>query len=158
MKQTLEELMEHCVQYFEQQSFSVGRIERYNYVWKKKLLPYMINQSIPYYNVSVGQSFLDSKFAGETITPYERDLVRCIHVLDEFQEKGIISKRYYKPVKLELSGSIGTAMEKFLSHLELLRRSKITISGHRMCLYALLTYLESKRVQTIGNFAFMAPT
>jgi len=151
MKQTLEELMEHCVQYFEQQSFSVRRIDRYKYVWKKKLKPYMIKQSVPYYNSSVGREFIDSNITAETFTAYERDIVRCIHALDEFQENRIISKRYYKPIKVELSGAVGIAMQKFLSHLQSLRRSKSTINVHRMYLYRLLTYLKSKQVHAIED-------
>lgn len=151
MKQTLEELMENCVQYFGLQSFSVRRIERYQYVWQKKLKPYMIKQSILYYNAIVGQRFIDSNITAETFTAYERDIMRCIHALDEFQEKGVISKRYYKSIKLEFSGSIGIAMQKFLSHLQLLRRSKSTVSLHRMYLYRLLTYLESKQVHAIED-------
>lgn len=35
--QMLQVLMERCVQYFEQHSFSVPRIDRYKYLWKKKI-------------------------------------------------------------------------------------------------------------------------
>ena len=40
-------------------------------------------------------------------------------------------------------------MEKFLLHLESLRRSKTTISGHRLYLCRFLSYLESKQVLSI---------
>jgi site-specific recombinase XerD len=109
----------------------------------------MAKRSILFYDASVGEEYIGSKITGGIITPYERDIIRSIYVLSEFQEKGTISKRHGKPFKRELSGSIGLVMERFLLHLESLRRSKTTISGHRLYLYRLLTYLESKQVQSI---------
>lgn len=150
MKQTLEELMEGCVQYFEQHSFSVPRIDRYKYLWRKKLMPFMADQSILNFDASAGEKYIRS-MAGGIITPYERDIIRSIHVLSEFQEKGTISKRHCKPFKRELSGPVGLVMEKFLLHLESLRRCKTTINDHRLYLYRLLTYLESKQVQIIED-------
>ncbi|MEO6548194.1 MAG: site-specific integrase [Ferruginibacter sp.] len=150
MKQTLKELMEQCVQFFEQQSFSVRRINRYQSVWER-LKEYMIKRPVLFYNASVGQEFIDSYITEETAAPYERDILRCIHVLDEFQEKGIISKRYYKSVKLELSGPVGNEMARFISHLQSLRRSKSTISVHRMYLYRFLTYLTSQQIYCIQD-------
>lgn len=149
MKQTFEELMEHCVQYFEQHSFSTPRIDRYKYLWKKKLMPYMAKHSILYYDASVGERFINAKIAGSIITPYERDIIRSVYVLNEFQEKGAISKRRCNPLKRKLSGTVGQVMEDFLLHLESLRRGKSTISGHRLYLYGLLTYLESRQVQSL---------
>lgn len=110
----------------------------------------MAKQSILDYDASVGEEFIGS-MAGGIITPYERDIIRSIHVLSEFQEKGSICKRHCKPLKRELSGPVGLVMERFLLHLESLRRSKITISDHRLYLYRLLTYLESKQVQSIED-------
>ena len=149
MKQKLEKLMERCIQYFEQHSFSAPRIDRYKYLWKQKLMPFMVKRSLLYYDPSVGEEFIRSKMFRGIITPYERDIIRSIYVLSEFQEKGTVSKRRKKGPKQELSGPIGNAMEGFLLHLESLRRSQTTVGGHRIYLYRLLTYLESKQVQRI---------
>lgn len=148
MKQKLEELMESCVQYFEQNSFSVPRIDRYKYLWEKKLMPFIAKHSILDFDSSMVDEYMGSIVRG-IITPYERDIIRSIRVLSEFQEKGTISKRHCKPFKRELSGSVGLIMERFLQHLESLRRSKHTIEEHRVYLHRLLTYLESKQVQII---------
>ena len=61
MKQTLEELMERCVQYFERQSYSVPRIACYKSLWRSKLMPYMAKQLISHYDASVGEG---QKFIG----------------------------------------------------------------------------------------------
>jgi hypothetical protein len=147
--QTLDELMANCVQYFEQQSYSPLRIDRYKVLWKTKLIPFMVQKSILNFEPSVGEEYIRSNIAGCVISPYERDIIRSINVLIEFQEKGTISKRHCKPIKRELSGQIGQLMDKFLLHLKSLRRCEITISDHRLYLYRFLSYLDSKQVSTI---------
>ena len=116
--QAVEDLMDSCVQYFEQQSYSPLRIDRYKFLWKNKLIPFMIQKSILNYDPSVGAEYVRSKIAGSIVTPYERDIIRSLHVLNEFQEKGTISKTNRKHIKRELSGQIGRLMDKFLLHLE----------------------------------------
>ena len=146
---TIEELTDQCIQYFELHRFSAARIKTYRFIWLNKLKPYMVKQSILYYDVSVGENFLRSVVVGDIISRYEDDIIRSIRFLNEFQEKGTVSNYHYKPVNRELSGPIGLAMEKFLLHLGSLRRTKKTISEYRLSLYRLLTYLESKQVQSI---------
>jgi site-specific recombinase XerD len=146
---TIEELTDQCIQYFELHRFSAARIKTYRFIWLNKLKPYMVKQSILYYDVSVGENFLRSVVVGDIISRYEDDIIRSIRFLNEFQEKGTVSNYHYKPVNRELSGPIGFAMEKFLLHLGSLRRTKKTISEYRLSLYRLLTYLESKQVQSI---------
>jgi site-specific recombinase XerD len=147
--QKVEELMLSCVQYFEQQSYSPLRIDRYKLLWKCKLLPFMVQKSFLYYDPSVGEDYIRSNIAGSIVTPYERDIIRSVNVLSEFQEKGTISKTRCKPLKRELYGQIGLLMDKFLLHLESLRRNRITVSGHRLYLSRFLFYLESKLVHAI---------
>lgn len=146
---TFEELINQCIQYFEVHCFSVARINMYKFLWLKKLMPYMIKESIPYYDASVGEEFLRSIVTGNIISRYQDDIIRSVNFLNEFQEKGTISKYHYKPLERELSGPIGLAMEKFLLHLGSLRRTKKTISEYRLSLYRLFIYLESKQVQRI---------
>jgi hypothetical protein len=145
--------MGSCVQYFEQQSYSPFRIDRYKFLWKSKLIPFMVQKSFLYYDPSVGEEYIRSNIAGSIVTPYERDIIRSINVLSEFQEKGTISTRHCKPLKRELSGQIGQLMDKFLSHLEALRRNRITISDHRLYLSRFLSiwtvnrYLQLKMLR-----------
>ena len=147
--QTVEELMGSCVKYFEQQSYSPLRIDRYMYLWKHKLIPFMVQKSIPYYDPSVGEEYIRSNIAGRIITPYERDIIRSINVLSEFQENGNISTSHCKHLRPELLGQVGLLIDKFLSHLESLRRSRITISDHRLYLSRFLFFLDGKQVTSI---------
>src|SRR4051794_19846125 len=120
--ESFEELIKQCIQYFELHGYSVARVNTYKFLWLKKLGPYMVKQSIPYYDASVGEKFLRSIVTGDIISRYENDIIRSIIFLNEFQEKGTISKYHYKPLERELSGPVGLAMEKFLLHLGSLRR------------------------------------
>lgn len=147
--ETFEELIKQCIQYFELHGYSAARVNTYKFLWLKKLMPYMVKQSIPYYDASVGEKFLRSVVTGDIISRYEDDIIRSVNFLNEFQEKGTISKYHYKPLERELSGSLGLAMEKFLLHLGSLRRTKKTISEYRLSLYRLFIYLESKQIQSL---------
>ena len=147
--ETFEELIKQCIQHFELHGFSVARVNMYKFLWLKKLVPYMVKQSIPYYDASVGEKFLRSIMTGDIISRYEDDIIRSIVFLNEFQEKGSIGSYHYKPIKRALSGPIGLAMEKFLLHLGSLRRTKKTISEYRLSLYRLFIYLESKQIQSL---------
>lgn len=109
----------------------------------------MAEKSIRHYDTSVGEEYIRTHIAGSMVTPSQRDFIRSIYVLNEFQEKGTISKRRCHPVERKLSGQIGLLMEQFLLHLESLRRSKITIRDHRLYLHRLLTFIQSKHVLNV---------
>jgi site-specific recombinase XerD len=150
-KENVKELMANCIKYFESYSFTQPRIDRYKSMWKNWIIPFMVEKSIHHYDASVEEYFIRSRMAGGIITPAQRDIIRSIHVLTEFQEKGKISKCRSHPVERKLSGPIGTLMNQFLLHLETLRRSKITISDHRLYLFRFLIFLESKEVLNIED-------
>lgn len=148
-KQTVNDLMQRCIIFFEQHSFSQPRIDRYKSMWKDGIVPFMVERSIQYYDPSVGEDYIRTHIAGSIVTPYQRDFIRSVYVLSEFQEKGSVSKRRCHPDKRRLPGSIGLLMEQFLLHMESLRRSKITVRDHRLYLYRFLIFLESKHVHNV---------
>jgi site-specific recombinase XerD len=150
-KQTIEDLMHCCILYFEQQSYSQPRIDRYKSMWKSGIVRFMAEKSIHYYDTSLGEEYIRTHIAGRIVTPYQRDYIRSIYVLNEFQEKGTVSKRRYQPVERKLSGQIGLLMEQFLLHLKSLRRSQITIRDHRLYLHRFLIFLESKQILNVED-------
>lgn len=148
-KQTIKDLMLNCILYFEQQSFSSPRIDRYKCMWESGIVPFMVEKSLRYYDGSVGEDYIRTHIAGSIVTPYQRDFIRSIYVLSEFQEKGTVSKKRFHPAERKLSGRVGLLMEQFLLHLEILRRSKITISDHRLYLHRFLVFIESKQISNV---------
>ena len=145
----VEELIENCIRYFEQQSFSQPRIDRYKSMWKCGIVPFMAENSIRYYTSSVGEDFIRSHITKSIITPSQREMIRSVHVLSELQLKGTICKKSCNPVERKLSGRIGLLMEQFLLHLESLRRNKSTIYDHRLYLHRFLIFLESMKVLNV---------
>ena len=109
----------------------------------------MVQKSILYYDPTVGEEYIRSNIAGSIVSPYQRDIIRSINVLSEFQQKGTISKRHCNPVKHELYGQIGQLMDRFLLHLKSLWRCETTISDHRLYLSRFLTYLNSRGISAI---------
>ena len=109
----------------------------------------MAEKSIRHYDTSVGEEYIRTHIAGSTVTPYQRDYIRSIYVLNEFQEKGIVSKRRCHPVERKLTGQVGLLMEQFLLHLETLRRSKKSINDHRLYLHRFLTFIGSKNILNV---------
>lgn len=148
-KQTIEELIHSCIMYFVQQSYSQPRIDSYKYKWKSGIVRYMAKKSIRYYDASVGEEYIRTHIASSIVTPYQRDYIRSIYVLSEFQEKGMVSKKRYHPVQRLLKGHIGILMEQFLLHLKTLRRSDITINDHRLYLHRFLVFLDSKHILSV---------
>lgn len=149
--QTISDLMGSCVQYFERQSFSQPRIDRYKSMWKTGIVRFMADRSIQCYDSSVGEEYINSHISGSIVTPGQRDFIRNVYVLDEFQEKGTVNKRRYHPSDRKLPGEIGLLMERFLFHLESLRRRRKTINDHRLYLYRFLIFIESKQIFTVGE-------
>lgn len=147
--QTISDLMGNCVQYFERQSFSQPRIDRYRSMWKTGIVRFMAERSIQYYDSSVGEEYINTHIAGNIVTPGQRDFIRSVYVLDEFKEKGTVNKRLYHPADRKLSGKTGILMERFLLHLESLRRSRKTINDHRLYLYRFLIFIESQHISTV---------
>ena len=109
----------------------------------------MSEKSIRHYDASVGEEYIRTHIAGSMVTPSQRDIIRSIYVLSEFQQKGTVSKRRCHPAERKLSGRIGLLMEQFLLHLASLRRSKITIRDHRLYLHRFLAFMESMQILNV---------
>lgn len=148
-KQTIEDLMHSCILYFERQSFSQPRIDRYKSMWKSGIVPFMAEKSIRHYDAPAGEEYILTHIVGSMVTPSQRDIIRSIYVLSEFQKKRTVSKRPCQPAERKLSSRIGLLMEQFLLHLESLRRSKITIRDHRLYLHRFLAFMESKQILNV---------
>jgi len=152
-KQSVEELMKSCVRYFEQNSYSLPRIFQYKCMWKKHLIPFMVDKSIQHFNASVRDEFIKSQIPAGIITPYERDIIRSVNVLIEFQETGAITLSHCKSLDRKLQGPVGLLMEKFILHQENLRHCKLTIKGYRLFLERFLTYLNCKQISNVNEIS-----
>jgi site-specific recombinase XerD len=143
--QTINELIEDCILYFEQNCYTKLRIERYKSMWSNGICRYLEAGGSTKYNRSVGEEFIHASIS-ENVTPAERDLIRSVSVLTEMQETGKISKRTVHPIIRELSGPIGEAIERLLLRLKELRRNQTTINDHLLYLHRFEQHLENHEV------------
>lgn len=139
--QTIDELLEDCTRYFEQNGYTRLRIERYKSMWRNGVCHYMQASGITYYNRCVGEKFIHTRISSN-VTPAERDLIRSVSVLTEMQETGKVSKRTVHPVTRELKSPVGEAIESLLLHLKELRRNQTTINEHLLYLHRFQQYLD----------------
>lgn len=143
--QTINELIEDCIIYFEQNCYTKLRIERYKSMWSNGICRYLETGGRTKYNRSIGEEFIHASIS-ESVTPAERDLVRSVSVLTEMQETGKVSKKTVHPITRALSGPIGEAIERLLFHLKELRRNQTTISEHLLYLHRFEQHLETHEV------------
>jgi len=143
--QTINELIDGCIHYFEQNCYTMHRIERYKSMWKNGICRYMETQGNKHYNRSIGEAFINTSISAN-VTPKERDFIRSVNVLTEMQETGKVSKKTVHPIMRELNGPIGEAIKSFLLRLKELRRNPTTIKGHLLYLHRFKQYLEYNKV------------
>lgn len=143
--QTINELIEDCIIYFEQNCYTKHRIERYKSMWNNGICRYLKTGGRTKYNRSIGEEFIHASVS-ESVTPAERDLIRSVSVLTEIQEMGKVSKRTVHSITRKLSGPIGEAIEHLLLRLKELRRNQTTISDHLLYLHRFEQHLENHEV------------
>jgi Site-specific recombinase XerD len=149
----IRQLIEQCLDYFKTNCYTVNRIYRYKSLWKTGIVRYMKAKNIEYYTLAIGSDFVETCHYDGTIRPQERDKIRSIQVLDDMLTRGHIRKRCITPVFHPLEGEIGHQMEKLVTHMSNLRRSKTTISDYRLYLSEFLYYLTSAEVNHVNEIA-----
>jgi site-specific recombinase XerD len=110
-------------------------------------------KNIEYYTPAIGADYVETCHYEGTIRPQEREKIRSIQVLDDMLTRGHIRKRCFTPVFHPLDGEIGHQMEKLVTHMSNLRRSKTTISDYRLYLSEFLYYLTSAEVNHMNEIA-----
>jgi len=150
--QTITELIEACIGYFEQNCYTKQRIERYKSMWRNGICRYMSNKGIGNYNCSIGEEFIRDNISPR-VTPGERDLIRSVTVLNEMQATGKVSKKTVHPITRKLTGEIGEAAERFLHRLKELRRNATTINDHLLYLHRFIQYLNNNDIKLLGEIS-----
>lgn len=143
--QTIEELMRDCISFLEHHCYSQYCIQNYKMRWKNGICKYMLLHGITIYNHSVGESFIDAcMFA--VIRTKEKEILRSVHVLNEMQETGKITRRTPHPIIRKLEGNIGEAIQGLLISLKELRLSGITVNSCLLNLFRFQEYLKNQEV------------
>lgn len=130
-------------------SRSDGTIRHYNVLWRK-VKRYMESKEIKHFDSTVGQDYLLEEFGNRDyskLSKSEKDLIRGVNVLCEFQETGSLL-----PVKEQTTfdGPIGQLMTEYLSYKISLRLKKHTIDEKEQHLYRFLCYLNEQGVTSVN--------
>jgi len=133
----------------EKRSRSEGTIRHYHVLWRK-VKKYMESQQIECFDSTVGKDYLLQEFGNRDyskLSKPEKDLVRGVNILCEFQETGSLL-----PVKEQtvFDGPIGQLMTKYLSYKTSLRLKKSTIDEQEQHLYRFLCYLNEHDIPSVN--------
>lgn len=99
------------------------------------------------------QAYLETCTHDGSVRHQEREMMRSVQVLVELWHSGKISRRYYTPAKHELTGQIGRAMEKFMTHLRNLRQGKSTLASYQLYLHDFLYFLQDNNVMQLSEIS-----
>jgi len=126
-----------------------GTIRHYNVLWRK-VKRYMEFKEIAHFDSTIGKDYLLQEFGNRDyskLSKHEKDLVRGVNVLCEFQETGSLL-----PVKEQTAfdGSIGQLMTKYLSYKISLRLKRHTIDEKEQHLYRFLCYLNEQSITSVN--------
>ncbi|MBW1613051.1 MAG: tyrosine-type recombinase/integrase [Deltaproteobacteria bacterium] len=130
-------------------SRSDGTIRHYNVLWRK-VKRYMEFNEIKHFESKVGKDYLLQEYGScdySKLSKHDKDIVRGVNVLCEFQETGSLL-----PVKEQtvFDGPIGQLMIKYLSYKISLRLNKHTIDEKEQHLYRFLCYLNKHGITSVN--------
>ena len=107
-------------------------------------------QKISFFHALVGKNYLLEEFGDRDysrLSKKEKDLVRAISVLCEFQETGSIQ---YRKEQTSFEGPIGQLMIGYLAHKTSLRLNKSTVDEYEQHLYRFLNYLNKHGITSVN--------
>lgn len=149
MERVIHQLIQDCHQFFSNNCYTQHRIDRYRSLWKYGILLYMQERNLSIYTPSLGQKYIEECVPCENVTPFDREKIRSIQVLDDWLNLGHIRKRSITPVNHPLFGEIGLQMQKLIDHLQSFRRSSITIKDYQLYLNSFLVFLNRCGIYTM---------
>lgn len=144
----INELIESCINYFNNACYTTKRIDKYRSLWRNGILKFMKEKSMSIYTPTVGSQYISEWVSKEDLGHEEREKIRSIQVLDDYLKLGYIRKNTTKHAEHTLTGPLGGETQLLIQHLRSLRRSEITINDYTLYLSKFLNYLYSQGVDT----------
>ena len=129
-----------------ERSYLENTIIQYNLVWSR-LVEYMNDLSITGQTAEVGDNYLQNLFGDyeySSLSKKQREIIRKIQVLSEFQATGLLAGARKHPAFIYI-GEIGTKMQEYLNTRIETGYSENTLKGNRYYLRSLLTFLVKQK-------------
>lgn len=149
----IQHLIGRCTNYFRTHCYTELRISRYKSLWEHGIIPFMGAMGNDIYTPAIGADFIETCHHHGVVRPQERDKIRSVQVLTDLMTLGYIKRRCHTPVFHSLDGEIGLEMEKLITHLSNLRRSKTTIYDYRLYLSEFLSSLTSVGITRLKDIS-----
>lgn len=142
-KQSLQELSTQVEDYFKDLSYTDVRIRFYQRGWAL-VKQFMLENGIEYYDATVGDAFIRStlgKRSFSELSTREKDIIRCVNVLTEYQTTGVIKFRSILK-SYDFKGEIGEFIVSFLDYRKARGLSEDTLNSNKIYLHRFLDYLS----------------
>jgi len=151
-KRTFFELTSEVEALLKSLSYSNARISTYRKSWES-LAKFMKQHSIEYYDSMVGETFIKNLLgtkAYEELRRREKDVIRCINVLTEYQITGTIKFRSVSK-SYEFKGEMGQLILGYLTYRKSQGLSEDTLDGNRLYLHRFLDHLDAQKVSSLTD-------
>ena len=132
-KQKLSEITPGLIQLLIAKKYKEACIKKFIHTWKH-LEVYLIRSGITYYCRDVGDSFIKERFGAieyYALKKSEKDKVRHIQVLSDYQVNGIIPGKRLKVPPIIFTGKLGIPFSEFIEYSKALKRSTFTVQRYK---------------------------
>jgi integrase len=99
------------------------------------------------YSIEIGNDFILTCNVEGSIGSRHRDMIKSVIVLNDIFKTGKIQGRRHKPVNYPLYGEIGGHAQKFIEHLNNLRRKINTVKDYHKRISIFIDYLAENGVK-----------
>lgn len=151
-QQSLHELTAQVQDFLKDLSYSNARIKFYQCGWAV-IEQFMQENGMEYYDATVGDSFISSVLGKKSFSELnrrEKDNIRCISVLTEYQTTGVIKFRSIKK-SYDFEGEIGDFIVDFLDFRKSQGLSVDTLDSNKIYLFRFLVYLNSNKILSLSK-------
>lgn len=151
-KQSLQELSTQVEDYFKDLSYTDVRIRFYQRGWAL-VKQFMLENEIEYYDATVGDTFIRCMLGNRSfseISTREKEIIRCVNVLTEYQTTGSIKFRSILK-SYDFEGEIGELIVSFLDYRRARGLSEDTLNSNKIYLHRFLVYLNSNKILSLST-------
>jgi integrase/recombinase XerD len=153
--ETFEDLTDAIVEYLENWSFSSQSLCNYQTIWRD-LASYMKARHITHYDAGIGAGYLAQTVGTidyKLLSRWDRNRIRVITALSDFNETGSIRLRKKKKPPIVLDGPIGKMMVIYIAYSENLHNlAGKTVRSYQLYLSIFLRYLYENKISSPDQF------
>jgi integrase/recombinase XerD len=160
VKQKLSDITTGLIQVLKTKKYRETCIKKFIHTWVH-LENYMIRSGFTSYSKDVGEAFIKDRFGDVSyhdLKKYEKEKVRHVQVLSDYQESGDISRHRLKVTGTAFSGKLGAPFIGFIEYSRAIKRSESTVQRYKERIKTLYIDLQQsgKGIADI-NAPYMVP-